>query len=169
MNPKHIATALLTAFVIVSIAFMVVRETRRKPAAVAGGDGEIAVTVAGSEGGNDTGRKVVAYYFHSTKRCPTCLKIESYTKESIERTFAKQLESGVLEMRLVNVDEAENAHFIDDYKLTTKAVVLSLRDNGEETKWKDLNHVWEYVGEKRLFMDYIETETKEFLGELMYE
>jgi hypothetical protein len=29
--------------------------------------------------------KVVAYYFHTTARCATCLAIESYSREVVER------------------------------------------------------------------------------------
>ena len=36
--------------------------------------------------------KVVAYYFHGTRRCANCRKIEAYSHEAIEVGFVKELE-----------------------------------------------------------------------------
>jgi hypothetical protein len=113
--------------------------------------------------------KVVAYYFHGTRRCRKCLAIEAYTKEAIEKGFPSQLGSGVLEFRAVNVDEPENGHFIGDYELTTKSVVLSDLREGAEERWKNLDLVWEYVGDKEVFIDYIRRETEDYLGDLANE
>jgi len=38
--------------------------------------------------------KVIAYYFHITHRCGTCLAIERYAKEAIENGFSQQLREG---------------------------------------------------------------------------
>jgi len=43
------------------------------------------------------GMQVVVYYFHGTMRCPTCYKLEQYSKEAIETNFKDALASGKLE------------------------------------------------------------------------
>ena len=63
--------------------------------------------------------KVVAYYFHTTARCTTCLAIESYSREVVEQKFGADIAKGRLEYRLVNVQLPENQHFIKDYQLFT--------------------------------------------------
>jgi hypothetical protein len=75
--------------------------------------------------------KVIAYYLHGTFRCTTCRTIEKYSKEAIEKYFANELKSGKLEFRPVNIEEPENKHFIQDYQLVTRSLVLSLVSDGK--------------------------------------
>ncbi|MFA5357247.1 MAG: nitrophenyl compound nitroreductase subunit ArsF family protein [Candidatus Omnitrophota bacterium] len=107
--------------------------------------------------------KVIAYYFHGSVRCPTCHKIEQYSKEAIENNFKDALASGKLEFKAVNVEEKGNERFVNDYQLYTKSLVISLRDKGREVKSKNLTKVWEYVGNKKRFFDYVTTEINSFL------
>jgi hypothetical protein len=110
--------------------------------------------------------RLIAYYFHGTRRCVTCKKLESYTQEAIEAGFAEELKAGTLAWRPVNTDEAENEHFRDDYQLYTKSVILSERKDGEEVNWKNLNRIWELVrGDKAEFVKYIQDEVAAALGE----
>jgi len=60
-------------------------------------------------------RLVVVTYFTSDQRCPTCLKIEKQTREAVEGGFAKELADGVLRFQTLNMDRAENKHFVGDY------------------------------------------------------
>ncbi len=182
MKSKHIITGILLLFVIASVAFLVFKESKEEP--MEGSSDETAIDrnpegtsapggiresdKSGRESGG-SGRTVIAYYFLTTKRCPTCRKIEAYTTEAIETAFARQLELGRLEFHVVNVDEPENSHYIDDYQLTTKSVVLADYRDGEQTRWKNLDRVWQYVGDKQTFMDYIEDETNKIMGELSHE
>jgi hypothetical protein len=109
--------------------------------------------------------KVYAYYFHGTMRCPTCHKLEQYSKEAIESNFKAELASGKLEFKAVNVDEKNNEHYIRDYQLYTKSLVISLVKDGKEVKSRNLEKTWEYVGNKQRFFDYVTQEIKSFLKE----
>jgi hypothetical protein len=109
--------------------------------------------------------KVIAYYFHGTFRCSTCQTIEKYSKEAIEHYFATELKNGTLEFRPVNVEEAENRHFIQDYQLFTRSLVLSRNQDGKETKWTNLKEVWTHVGDKDKFFQYVKDEVEKFLKE----
>ena len=110
--------------------------------------------------------KVIAYYFHGTFRCSTCQTIEKYSKEAIETYFAKELGNGTLEFRPVNVEEPENKHFIQDYQLVTRSLVLSLVSDGKEMKWKNLPYVWKLVRDKDKFFQYVKDEVEIFLKEI---
>jgi len=158
MNSRTIITIVLVAFIAVSVAYLIAHESRS-------GDREAATGAAVEE----TQHRVIVYYFHGDKRCRTCLSIEAYTREAIEEGFPRQLELGELELHVVNVDEPEHGHFIEDYKLTTRSVVLSDYRSGAEERWKNLNLVWEYVRDKEAFIDYIRSETEDYLGESSYE
>jgi hypothetical protein len=115
--------------------------------------------------GDARGVHVVVYYFHGTFRCPTCYKLEQYSKETIETNFKDALASGKLEFKVVNVEDKANAHYANDYKLYTKSLILSLLKNGKETKWKNLDKIWEYVGNKQRFIDYVNSEVAGWLKE----
>ncbi len=107
--------------------------------------------------------KVYAYYFHGTMRCPTCHKLEQYSKEAIETNFKDELTSGKLEFKVVNVEDKGNEHFMNDYQLYTKSLVISLTENGKEVKSKNLTKIWDYVGNKQKFFDYVTVEINNFL------
>jgi len=109
--------------------------------------------------------KVIAYYFHGTFRCTTCRTIEKYSHDAIQQYFSKELDDGRVEFRVVNVEEPENRHFIQDYQLVSKSLVLSLVTEGKETKWQNLPDIWKLVGSKDDFYQYVKNETAGFWKE----
>jgi hypothetical protein len=111
------------------------------------------------------GNKVIAYYFHGNFRCPTCIMMEKYSREAIGTNLKGALDSGELEFKAVNVDERANEHFIKDYKLYTKSLILSLVKDGNEIKSKNLDRIWEYVRNKEKFIAYVTSEVSNFLRE----
>ena len=110
--------------------------------------------------------KVIAYYFHGSFRCPTCHKLEQYSKEAIETNFKDALASGKLEYKVVNVEEKGSEHYAKDYQLYTKSLILSLVKDGKEIKWKNLDKIWEYVGNKQRFIGYVKAEVADFIKEV---
>lgn len=107
--------------------------------------------------------KVIAYYFHGSFRCSTCHKLEQYSKEAIETNFKDALASGKLEFKAINVEDKGNEHFMNDYQLYTKSLVISLVQNGKEIKAKNLDKIWEYAGDKQKFFKYVTGEINNFL------
>jgi len=107
--------------------------------------------------------KVIVYYFHGAFRCSTCMNMEKYSREAIDSNFKDALVSGNLEFKVVNVEERGNEHFVNDYKLYTKTLILSMIKDGKEVKLKNLDKIWEYAGNKQRFIDYVTAETGEFL------
>ena len=110
--------------------------------------------------------KVIAYYFHTNTRCSTCIKIEQYSHEAIEQGFANELKNGTLEMKVVNYEQPENRHFMQDYKLVSKSLVLVNMVNGKQTKWTNLRAVWQLTGRKDAFLNYVRKEVRGYLSNL---
>ena len=110
--------------------------------------------------------KVIAYYFHVTVRCTTCRTIESYSREVIEQKFRGDIAKGRLEFRLVNVQLPENRHFVKDYQLFTKSLVLVRFDRGKQAEYKVLNETWELVGDRQSMQGYVEREVQGYLKRL---
>jgi hypothetical protein len=108
--------------------------------------------------------KVVAYYFHRTLRCPTCLSIEKQSQEAIELSYNGELSSGTLEWHAVNIEEPGNEHFEKDFALDRQALVLVELEGEEVQRHKKLERVWELVEDPYGFQEYVVTEVALFLG-----
>ena len=197
MKLKHITTVLLLVFVGVSVAFLVIKETRSRPEKVnpvdqttlaqepvstipPGGDSAATkmsqaspktprvaptATVARVQSQPSvSGRTVVAYYFHGNFRCQTCRKIEALSREAVESGFPEDLKAGRLEWRVINVEEPGNEHFVQDYQLFSKSLVLVAKEGSKQTRWKNLQKVWTLVGDKEAFIQYVQDEIRAHLG-----
>ncbi len=109
------------------------------------------------------GKHFVAYYLHGKARCVSCTTIEELTKNALDTHFADAQKSGLLEVRIINVETLENRHYIQDYQITNQSVILSEVQNGKEVRWKNLKQVWRLLRDEKAFDDYIRTETDAFL------
>ena len=100
------------------------------------------------------------YYFHGTTRCATCKTIEAYAHETVAAAFAPDLKAGSLEWKVINVDEPANQHFVRDFQLYTRSVVVV--DAKDPKRFKVLDRVWQLVGDKAAFQKYVEQEIRAF-------
>ncbi len=107
---------------------------------------------------------VVAFYFHRTLRCHSCLQIEEWARQAIEYRFANEMANGIVAWRAVNIDQPENKHFEKDYELTAQSLVLVRMKDGQPAAWKNLKSVWELLGDYGRFTEYVQTELSSFLG-----
>ncbi len=112
------------------------------------------------------GDQVVVYYFYTSFRCSSCMAIEKNTGDALKDVFADDLASGRMVYKTVNIDEKGNEHFVQDYQLYTKSVVLSLVKYGKETRFKNLDKVWQHLRNREQFSRYIQQEASAFLNEL---
>ena len=109
------------------------------------------------------GKHFVAYYLHGKARCVSCTTIEKLTKNALDTHFADAQKSGLMDVRILNVETPENRHYIQDYQITNQSVVLSELQDGKEIRWKNLKQVWRLFRDETAFDDYIRTETDAFL------
>jgi hypothetical protein len=107
--------------------------------------------------------RIIAYYLHTTYRCATCRSIEAYSREAIDTGFARELKDGRLEFRLVNIQLSENRHFIQDYQLFTKSLVLVRMKDGKQVEWTNLDRVWELTGNRDAFVAYVQQGVRGYL------
>lgn len=170
MNPRKIVSRLLVGFVLLSFGYLAFRSVRatkdwQPPSSLQAATPEPKDPAAPGARAED-GSKIIAYYFHVNVRCTTCRTIEAYSKEVILQRFAKEIASGRVEWRLVNVQNPENRHFIQDYQLFTKSLVLVLYKGGQQTEYKILNDTWELVGDKTAMQGYVDKEVRNYLRKL---
>ncbi|NLX05400.1 MAG: hypothetical protein GXY33_09670 [Phycisphaerae bacterium] len=177
---KTVIKIALVGFVIVSVGYLIAQEADRPESCVGcelpKGSCEqcpsaTTQAVRGTESGSDQPasqpaeetRKLIVYYFHTSQRCVSCLKIEKYTRLTLENGYREGLESGRIAFRQVNVEEPEHRHFVKDYELYTKSVVLVEEVNGEQRRWENLPEVWTLLGDQAAFGDYVRSRVNDYL------
>jgi hypothetical protein len=144
MKIRTIVTVLLVLFVAASVAVMIFR-----------GDGANVADKPAEGAGPARENRLVAYYFHGNVRCQTCRTIEAYAEEAIRNGYPEQLASGKVEWHALNIEQPENEHFVQDFSLVTRSVVLVRMQDGAQAEWKRLDNVWNLVHTKQAFVDYI--------------
>lgn len=171
MKIKRVATFALLAFVIASVGFLVAKESRHSPAVAASSSGPSALArpTEGAAGGTSAaqplakGHKVIAYYFHGNFRCVSCVKIETLSRKAVTEGFPEEIKSGRIEFREVNVDEPHNRHFIEDYRLTNKSLIIVELLEGRQVRWQNLQEVWTLLDSERKFLSYVRGGVSGFL------
>lgn len=158
---KTAVRIILVLFVLASVAYLVFD---RSETAVATETAAADQTPQDSIG-DQVGDQVLVYYFHGDVRCPTCIKIEALSTKAIESGFAGEIADGRLVWQAVNVDQPENAHFVDDYELYTKSLIVVKKHNGDQTEWKNLPQIWELVNDDAAFIKYVDDEVKAYVGD----
>jgi len=98
------------------------------------------------------------YYFYGNQRCTTCVRMEKFTQSTVMNQFLKQVRDGEMQLNLVNVDLPENQHYIDDYQLVFRTVVIANTHNGVDTDWRRLDRVWELANNELAFSQYLTEE-----------
>jgi len=170
MNIKKIIGLVLLAFVIASLVYAVIKESNKGaasgPAPAPGVSREVQSPPSPLSGETVAAKdhRIIAYYFHTTARCPTCYRIESYTQEAIASNFGAALKDRTLEWRVINVETPGNEHFVKEYSLYTKSVILAEVKSGQVVKWKNLDQIWGLTGNQEGFINYVRGETDAFLA-----
>jgi hypothetical protein len=151
---------LIATFAIVAIAASNVKSSKKTEKAPAPTQKEVVAA-------KDTVKKVkcqtIVYYFMTTYRCRSCTFIENATKTAVEQHFADQIKDGSMVFKMINVDEPQHKHYVNTYGLYTKTVILSSVKDGKQLKWKNLDQVWNLIGQDESFKAYISGEVKAFL------
>ncbi|MDD3183665.1 MAG: nitrophenyl compound nitroreductase subunit ArsF family protein [Alphaproteobacteria bacterium] len=190
MNTKKITTLVLLIFVVASVGTIIAKERNAQPAPQAGvtpttenvvaqpaaptEEQPVSASPAQAQNTSSTAAspaaqekaaqaKVVAYYFHGNMRCATCHKIEAYTTEAIQTGFADDVKNGRVELKVINVEEPANEHYVQDYQLALRSVVVARYEGQEQKDWKRLDEVWKLAGDKDAFIRMVQDETSTLL------
>lgn len=77
---------------------------------------------------------VEVMYFHGKQRCVTCMAIEKNAREVVEKDFAKEVKSGKVVFKIVDISTAEGAKIAKDYRVTWSSLFVNGLRNGKETR-----------------------------------
>ena len=92
--------------------------------------------------------------------------MEKWTKEVIDNDLKNEKAGGKIVMKIINTETKGNEHFMNDYKLFTKSVVLALVKDGKEVKFLNLAKVWDFLRSGDKFKAYVKDEISKYLKEL---
>lgn len=159
MKTQRIIRIVLLLFVAVSIVYLVSQESRKSFAAAPQATSQPAKNTAARQ------PRVIVYYFHGNFRCVSCRKLEAVSQQAVVDGFPEEIKQGDLEWRVVNVESGGNEHFISDYKLFSKALVVVNFRNGQQIKYKNLMKAWELLQDDAALKKYVQSEVKTSMQE----
>ena len=89
-----------------------------------------------AETGSEPAKQVKDYvevlYFHGKQRCVTCRAIEQHTKDVLNAQYAKQMQSGKVVLRVIDISKKENEAITEKYQVTWSSLILVSHKNGKE-------------------------------------
>ncbi len=156
MIAKQIIRSVLLIVALGSLAIWANREYRKSHTDTVPAASDGLSVVAGDQ--------VVMTYFISGTRCESCQKIEALAKETAEQDFAAALASCQLVVRVIATGKPGQQHFIQDYQITSKTVILSHRKDGKQTEWADMAKVWDLLDDAPGFHAYLGKQIRAYLG-----
>lgn len=149
---KRFFSGLLLCFVVFSVFFMIFREMTAKNTS-SDGVGQLAESA-----GVVKENAVTVYYFHGAQRCFTCNTIEALTRKAIDDAYSAGLKAGDIVFRSINLDDAVNAHFVDDFELSVRGVVMK-----KGNRVKKFDEVWTWARDSEKMTHYIKDGVAEML------
>lgn len=168
MTGKKAVKSLLLGFVGFSVAAAVYKIAgapccaESKPAAE---PAAAAVSAAPAPKTAAAAKTATVYYFYTNTRCSSCTTIEAYTRAAVDKHFKEDYKGWRVVFKGVNTEEEGNAHFVQDYWLNSKSVVVQRYAGDKPNRWARLDKVWTLLGDKDAFAAYVAGETRKLLDE----
>lgn len=100
--------------------------------------------------------RVIVMYFHRTERCPTCLKMGSYSEEAVKTGFAKQLKDGTVGFYYLDYQDKKNARFAKAYDVDSPTLIVGKVVDNKVVKFSNLKEIWTKVRDKKAFFKYVQ-------------
>lgn len=166
MNIKSLVTGLLLILAVAGVVYVLVggdgvggddqaAEACDTTGACAPGCTGDAKAVAGATADGLPMDGVVVYYFHGNKRCQTCNRMEALAILAIDEGFADRQQAGTVVFKPVNIETDATRHFITDFEMTNRCVVMVERKDGKDSGWRRLDEVWAKIGDDTEYKAYI--------------
>ena len=107
--------------------------------------------------------RVVAMYFHRTQRCPTCLKMGSYSEEAVKTGFAEQIKDGTIAFYYIDFQDPKNAKLAKGYDIHGPALIVAKIKGKKVKEFKDLEDIWTNVADKAAFIKYVQENVSAYI------
>jgi len=119
----------------------------------------IPVPEPGTTSGVD---RVDVVYFHRTNRCRSCIYAETGILYTLETYFEKEMSSGKLTFKSVDVQDASNAAIIEKYGAYTSQLFINAV-TGDTEHIEHVSEIWQLIGNDEAFCQVIKTKIEKAL------
>jgi hypothetical protein len=58
----------------------------------------------------------------------------------------------------------ENRHFVENFQLRLSSLVIIRFKEGKQAEWRNLEKIWDHVGDLTDFVEYVQKNVKVFLN-----
>jgi hypothetical protein len=106
--------------------------------------------------------RVVVMYFHRTQRCPTCLRMGSYSEEAVVEGFPQEIKDGTVEFHYVDFQDPKNAKLTKAYKISGPTLIVLKVVKDKAVAGENLTEIWTKNREKDVFLNYIQDNVRAF-------
>jgi hypothetical protein len=113
--------------------------------------------------GLQNGPTVIVYYFHGTRRCFSCLTVETNAAQVIEDNFQQQIADGSLMWTPMNMEDPGNKEITENFGIKTNTLVVAKMADGNYLENKKLKRVWQLIDDPEGFSEYVTDEINAFL------
>lgn len=106
--------------------------------------------------------KIEVVHFHATQQCWSCVKVGEYTEKSLKIRFPKELESGRVKFKSINIDLPENSEIKKKYKAYGSSLFINLIYDDQDHISEDVN-VWRLINSEIQFRKYLGDKLEKYL------
>jgi thiol-disulfide isomerase/thioredoxin len=106
--------------------------------------------------------RVVVMYFHRTHRCPTCMKMGSYSEEAVKSGFAKEIKDGKVEFHYIDFQDQKNEALTNGYNISGPTLIVARVAGSKVAEYKNLTEIWTKVRDKDAFIEYVQESVKDY-------
>ncbi|MEI6124503.1 MAG: nitrophenyl compound nitroreductase subunit ArsF family protein [Bacteroidota bacterium] len=113
---------------------------------------------------NPQNLKLKVYYFHITNRCNTCRSIEANVRKTLTDYFLNQLETGVINLYVINCELPENKELVQKYDAYGATLALTSMSRGKDGNIEDLTSwAFQKAHNPEVFINELKTRIEELI------
>ena len=103
------------------------------------------------------------YYFNRKFRCQSCEVLESTLQNTLQITYADHFGAGRLAMCVINVDDPENRHYLEQFEIFSNSIVIVEKKSGNILRYKNIEAIWDVSEDREAITRVLKSEVDEFL------
>lgn len=100
--------------------------------------------------------RVVVMYFHRTQRCPTCLRMGTYSEESVTEKFAEEMKKGKVEFHYIDFQDKKNEALTKGYQVSGPTLIVAKVKDNKIKEFKNLKDIWAKNSDPKQFHQYVQ-------------
>ncbi len=107
--------------------------------------------------------KVEVFYFHGTLRCPSCVALERYSRETVEEYFADELAEGKIVFREINVELPENKEVAEKFAARGSSLFTNAIYDDKDHIEEEVS-IWRFIGDEVRFKENLKNKIDSHFG-----